>query len=455
MPERKINLSEIQLLLDESRIQAAELLRQGLKRYKPEDLAELLDELDPEDKVRLIAALETEQAAEVIDETDPTSREEVLRVLPSPRISEIVDAMPPDEGADLVSSLPADQQTEILDTVEKEHAEDLRELMEYSPDSAGGMMTTEFVSVGEGASVSETLETLRLHTESETIAYVYIVGAEEKLMGIVSVRDLLEHGPEEKIGAFMERDVVSVGSALDQEDVANTVNRYNLNAVPVVDDQDRMLGIITVDDVLDVIDEEVDEDMFRIAGTVSKDPAREALGKKYIRRLPFLLTTFVGGGLTVVIQYFFRFTTDQLVALTFYIPIILGLSGNVALQASTVMVRSFATGDIELREVFRFLPVEVGAGGLIGITFGLLCGGFTSLIAGVFGASPWLGVTVGVSLAMGTTVAAILGTLVPSFCEWAGIDPAIAAGPFIVTLIDTTAMTIYLGIAAAMFHLLR
>jgi magnesium transporter len=451
---RKIPLSEIKFLLDETRIQALEFLRGQLDRYNPVDLAAVLEDLEPEERVRLLEALETEAAAEVIDETDPASREQVLRVLTSRKISELVDVMPPDEGADLVSSLPTPRQTEVLGTVEQEHAEDLRELMEYAEDSAGGVMTTDFVTVHEHATVSETLDTLRKERESETIVYVYVVDEKGRLLGVVSVRDLLEHLASEKVANFMEGDIVAVDPAMDQEDVANVVNRYNLTVVPVVDESHRILGIVTVDDVLDVIDEEVDEDMYRMAGTVSKDPARDTLVRKFLTRLPFLCTTFVGGGLTVLIQYLFRFTTSELVALTFYIPIILGLSGNVALQASTIMVRSFATGDIELGEVFRLLPMETGTGALIGLCFGAACGVITALVAGGFGASPWLGFVVGLSLASGTTVAATLGILVPSFCEWVGIDPAIAAGPFIVTLIDTAAMTIYLGIAAAMFHML-
>ncbi len=454
MADRKIPLGEVRFLLDESRIQANEILRRDLSRYNPMDLAELLEDLDADEKIRLIQALDLEVAAEVIDETDANSREEILQAFPPERLSQVVDVMPPDEAADLVSGLSSDLQRKILGAVDEEHASDLEELMEYPPDSAGGVMTTDFIAVPGEATVVEILEGLKEKPETETIINVYVVDEEGRLIGVVSVRDLLEHDPKERIGSFMIRDVLSVPLEMDQEAVALEVGRYNLNSVPVVDSIGRLRGVITVDDILDVIDEEVDEDMFRIAGTVSRDPSREPLTRKFLKRFPFLLTTFVGGGLTVLIQYFFRFTTEELVALTFYIPIILGLSGNVALQASTIMVRSFATGDVELREVFKVLPLEVGTGVLIGIAFGLLCGGATAAVAGSFGASPWLGVTVGMSLAAGTSVAGLLGTLVPFLCEWLGIDPAIAAGPFIVTVIDTTAMTLYLGIATAMFALL-
>lgn len=445
-----IRLSEVQFLLDESRIQAAELLRTQLRRFNPQDLAELLEDLDPDDKIRLVEALETETAAEVIDETDGPSREHVLSAFTTEKISEIVEALPPDEGADLVSDLPDEQRDEVLEGIEKKRADDVRELLAYPPDSAGGVMTTEFFTVLETDSVQSALTTLRETPKSETFVDLYVTDVQGKLIGSVAVRDLLEHDPTASIAPLLDREPVSVTPETDQEDVAFAVTKYNLNAVPVVDDNGVLRGVITVDDVIDVIEDEVDEDMYRMAGTASRDPSREPLLKKYLKRMPFLATTFVGGVTTIIIHHLFRTTTEEIVAIAFYVPLIIGLSGNVGLQASTIMVRGFATGDVELHEIMRLLPLEVGTGFLIGLSFGTLCGGVTYFLASSLGATPVLGIVVGVAMTLGTTFAASFGTLIPAFCEWVGIDPAIAAGPFIVTLIDAFVVTLYLAIAAAL-----
>jgi magnesium transporter len=454
MTERKIPLSQVQFLLDESRIYAEEVLRRQLESYNPIDLAEVLKDLEDEGKVRLFLSLGPEARALVLDETDAESRETILASLDVPAISDVVEEMPPDEGADILQQLPEEKGQEVLGEVEQDLAEELSELTRYGKDTAGGMMTTDFVEVDVAATVGEALQKVREEEEAEHVSEVYALDARGRLRGTVDIKTLLERPPDERVSVAMTSDPLSVALDTDQEDVANLVNKYNLPALPVVDVEHVMKGVITLDDVLDVIDEEVDEDMLRIAGTLSRDLVSVPIRKKYVNRLPFLFTTFVGGILTIVIQYSFRFTTDQLVAITFFIPIINGLAGNVGLQSSTIMVRGFATGEIGLDRIHKLLPIEATTGALIGLTFGVLCGVVTAVFAGALNSTALLGVVVGVSLAAATTMASVIGTAVPAFCERVGIDPAVSAGPFIVTLLDTAALLVYLGFATALLQFL-
>jgi magnesium transporter len=447
-----IPISQIQFLLDESKIHAHEMLRKQLRDFDPIDLAASLSDLGHEEKIRLIRALDPESAALVLDETDPDSRSEILEVLDVPVISDLVEALPPDEGADLLQQLPDEKEEEVLGDMPPESAAELRQLTDYDPDTAGGMMTPDFVWVPDTATAEEALSRVKGEEEAEHYGEVYVLDEAQRLVGVIPIQEFLEHPGETVVADFLHEKPRCVELYTDQQDAANLVQKYNLPSLPVVDAQGRMKGVITLDDVMDVIEEEAEEDIFRLAGSISPSLAGEPVRRKYAKRLPFLITTFLGGVMTIVIQYLFRLTTDQLITLTFFIPIINGLSGNVGLQSSTIMVRGFATGEIDFRRVFRLLPREVITGFLIGATFGTICGILTALMAGSLDSRPLLGLVVGISMTCGTTMAAFLGTAVPALCERMGIDPAISAGPFIATLLDSTALLLYLGIATVMIR---
>lgn len=447
-------LQQITSLMDETKARAKRALAKALLEYNAIDLADDLGDLSLQDRVRLFDALSPNIAAEVLDETDSETREQLMLVLPNARIAEIVQAMPPDEGADIIQQLPGERGHRVLSSLDKEAAAVLQRLIEHHPETAGGMMTTDYIWAEETESAAQALRRVS-QKRTEHAGEIFVLDAGGHLKGIVPIQNLLEQPAEQQLYHFMRQDPKRVGLATDQEAVANLVHRYNLPSLPVVDDRDVLQGIITLDDVLDVVENEVDEDMFRIAGAMSRDLDRTPIRKKYLKRFPFLLTTFFGGIMTILIQYTFRFSTEQLVAITFFIPIINGLSGNVGLQSSTIVVRGFATGSINLKRIPRLLPREIATGTLIGSTFGILCGTITALLASAMNAGPMLGLVVGVSMSCGTTIAATLGVIVPATCKKIGIDPAVSAGPFIATLLDSTALLLYLGIATSMMKYLQ
>lgn len=436
-----------------------EHLEKIIGKVAPEDLAQVLSDFSEEEKLLLFKGLPTNEARGIaIEATDPQSQGEILEGLNDEERMALFGELPLDDLVDQLVTLPRAEQAKVIAGLETEEAREVEELRRYAPDTAGGMMNTEFITVDSHFTSRQALETIQGNLNLEVIAYVYVVDEERKLCGVASIRGILEAQPETPITAYMAQSPIAVTVDTDQEEVAAYVDKYNFAAIPVIDPDGRMKGLVTYDDVIDVVQEEHSEDMLRMAGTVAIHPFHESVWKGVFKRLPFLLVTMFGGlGILVVMKGFKGLIEAEHVYTIsiLLIPLLVGLSGNVAIVTSTIVVRGFATGEISRGRLWRALVKEVWIGVTLGILLGLLVAlcltGLLELISGIDGGEPqaplpssfrWVP-----ALALGVSVAfaAFLGGIVPVLCKLTRrIDPAIASGPFVTMLCDLSVSVIFL-----------
>ena len=422
-----------------------------LASERPEDIAEALRHLEEETGQRIFSLLEEESEGavlEYLDEVDPAFRQELLEGLDSRELTEIVETMPLDDAADVLGDLSEDQARQVLDMMEEEEAEEVQELLRYPEDTAGGIMTPTLISVSTNMAVAETIEYLRTKAGTDEVFYVYVVDSEGHLFGTVSLRNLVTARPDTKIQAIADPDPISMNVLADQEEIAGIFRRYDLFAVPVVDDMGKLLGRITIDDVMHVIEEEATEDVYKMAGTDDEELESRSSFRIALIRLPWLLSCLIGSFLSGAVIYTFQMTLDKAIALAAFIPAITATGGNAGLQTSTVTVRGLATGHLDPSHLTGELLKEIRTALIIGIT----CGGLTGGVARFWTGEPVIGLCIGVAMFLAISVAASLGILIPLTFRKIGIDPAISSGPFITTSNDITGLLIYLSLATLLLR---
>ncbi|MFZ5815853.1 MAG: magnesium transporter [Bacillota bacterium] len=422
-------------------------LRDLLTPLHPADLAEILEELEDDQRNAVLHLLTEEAAAEAIAELEPEDQVSILTGMTEERAEAILDEMSADDVADMVGDLPPHQAGAILKLMDAEDATDVRELLGFRPDTAGGIMTTEFISVHSSLTAEEAIDELRRFAPSaETAYYVYVVNQKEQLVGVLSLRELIIATPKALVKDIMRTSVLSVHVNEDQEEVARIVKKYNLLAVPVVDDQDVLRGIITVDDIIDVLEEEATEDLYRAGGVsdAEQDLDLDAdIWPSVKARLPWLMgllfLSLVSGK---VIEHFTPLM-ENVSALAVFITTMAGGAGNAATQALTVMVRGLATGEVEMALFWRVVWREAR----LGLAIGMICGVALGVTATLWHGSAWIGLIVGLAISINLMLAKAAGSVVPMLLQKMGLDPAVASGPFIATVTDTTSMLVYFTIA--------
>lgn len=435
-----------------------ELLSRVIRELKagahPGDLAELIEDLEDRQKKELVELLSDEEAAAIMQEMEEHDQVALVRLLEKKKASAILQEMDADDAVDLLGELPEEEARELL-TLMDDDAVEYRGLLSYPGESAGGIMTTEYISLPGDLPAEEAIGRLReIAPRAETIDYVYVVDEDSRLIGVLSLRDLIAATDGTLLRDIMRRNVISVEAATDQEEVARVVAKYDLLAVPVTGDDGRLLGIVTVDDVLDVIEQEATEDIYKLAGTGNVDGVElvEAPVWKVVRRrLPWLLLSMAGGILSGSVIGIFESTLEAIFILAVFIPVIMDMGGNMGTQSSTIFVRGIATGEIGPADVWRYFFREIR----IGLSMGFLTGILIAIAAYIWQGNFYLGLVVGVSMTATVIVAALIGTLVPLLCNMVRIDPAITAGPFVTTIKDVTGLLIYFGIATLFLAYLR
>lgn len=428
-------------------------LKEYLHEQQPEDIAEYIDRLDSrEEKLTLLRYFDPEDVAIVFFELeDADLMQDLLNSLPEEEALAIAEVIPTDDAVDLLADLEDEEQDQILEYFDDEVADDIRRIMGYDEETAGGLMTTEFVVIPEYVHAEKAIDIIRTFSyDAETIYYIYVIDAWNHLVGIMSLRELIVADPQTKVSDIMNRNVVAVNVHDDQEEVADMIAKYNFLAVPVTDDDGHMAGIITVDDILDVIHEEATEDMYRMAGiSESHDEEDATIFQSYTARMPWLLITILGGiGAGTVLSHF----TDQLsavIALTIFIPMIIGIAGNVGTQSATVTVRSIAMGITDDRSALLTILREA----LIGLGLGITLGCIVGAVATFWQGSPKLGLVVGLAIFINNFTAALMGTVVPLALKKMGIDPAVSSAPFITTAVDVLGLITYALVATLVFNL--
>ncbi len=438
------------------------LLRRGaitnlgkmMGRMHPADVAKVIAHLSSQKEKRTVFELVRGEAerGKVLSELDHGSIPQVLADMPASEVAALLKDLGPDDVGDILGVLPEEQAKEILTLMKTEDSTEIAEILKYPKDTAGGIMTTEFFSLPEDATAQEAIRRLQQATDAEMVFYIYVTDKDEHLVGVLSLRQLLTVPPGTPLKNIMTSDVMSVAVDVDQEEVARQVARYNLLAIPVVEKDNTLVGIITVDDVVDVIREEATEDMLKMAGATEEDALMESSSlDSSRRRLPWLFTNLIGSLVSGWILWLFRFTIQEVVAVVTFIPVIAAMGGNVGLQSSTLIIRGLATGRIELTDVWKVFFREVRIGLILGVT----CGVLLTVVGWLWHGQWFLGMVVGASLTIAFLVSTSMATIMPVFLKRVGVDPAVAAGPFVTTANDISGITIYLALSTVLLEHLR
>ncbi len=438
-------------------------VRRLLKRGAVANLTNLLRRLHPADVARVIVHLDTPQErrtafdlvegiAEQGQVVSELSKEMIPQVLEDSNAADIawmLRFVPADDVAYILGVLPEERSQEILPLMKDEESQEVVNLMAYPKGTAGSIMTTEFFSLPEDTMAQEAIKTLQQDTKAETVFYIYATDQTGKLAGVVSLRELLVLSPTAPLKSMLTRDVISVTVDTDQEEVARQVANYNLLAIPVVADEGRLVGIITVDDVVDVIREEDTKDMLKMAGAAEEDAEMHTSSIQAVGlRLPWLFANLVGSLVSGLILWWFRFTIQEVVAIITFIPVIAAMGGNLGLQSSTLIIRGLATGRVEMSDIWKVVFREMR----IGLALGLICGTLLLAAGWAWQGNGSLGLVVGSALLITFLISASMATVTPLMLKKFKIDPAVAAGPFITTAMDITGVTIYLGLATMMLE---
>ncbi len=426
-------------------------LRELASGLSPGDLSEILRPMSVEDTSRILRMLPPDPLAEVLSEIDNRSLGALFTLLDIDEIADIIEEMPSDDAADLIGELDTDQAAEVLAAMEEEERSEVAELLQYPPESAGGLMGKEFATCTAGQTAGEAVAVLRELDEDdlEETHFVYVLDNEGRLVGQLPLFRLLITDPETLVGEVFEAEPLYVEVDLDQEEVAGFFRTHDLISVPVVDQEMRMVGRITADDVLDVMEEEATEDISLLAG-VSKEEFGEHSSLRVARsRLPWLLGALVGQLGAVLVMSHFEQSIESMVALTFYIPMIMATAGNIGIQTSSVVVRGLATGEVDFYHLGRHLLRELGTAVLTGAAVAA----FIYLISWLISGDPNLSAVLSLSMLLVVLFAAMAGSGIPLMLHRVGVDPAVATGPFITTANDIVSMVIYLGLATLLLSL--
>ncbi len=424
-------------------------LARRLADIHPSDLADLLPDFEPQEQAALFTLLEPERAADVLAELDAETRDELLGLLPTAEIRSILEELEPDEAADVIGEFEPEEILEALEGLEDRS--EIQQLLEYPPETAGGLMTTEFVTLPPHVSVREAIEQARGASETTHRDYLFVTDEAGRPVGRVPLAKLVFSPPDALVADVADPDVHAVAADMDREQVAEIVRRYDLLSVPVTDPSDgSMRGIITVDDVFDAAADEAAEDMYRLAGTGATDPLHQPIWQRALLRLPWLLVTLVPGFIVGSIMRWLGYDMGEEASLLLFLPVMVAMCGNVSIQSSTIMVRGLATGDVRAYRAVTILRREVTVAALVGVACAVIAGGVGWLFFGQMG----YGLVVSVSMLLGILSAAVNGTLIPLGCHGVGVDPALASGPFVTSLNDILGTLIYLGLGAWLLRLL-
>ena len=439
-------LKRIQDSLEQQRLDEAIQLLESLRSA---DQAELFAELDDDDQADLLPRLNPSDSADILENLDDDERAELASALPTATVARIVDEMEPDEAADLLGDLSPQRAQDVLSQLED--PEEVRPLLIHPDDSAGGLMTSEFLALRRRMTAGEAIQALRTwKPEAETIYYLFVVDQEKRLAGVVGLRNLITAPPDTLIRELMNPEVISVKAGTDQEECARILSKYDLLALPVVNDDNVLIGIITVDDVVDVLEAEATEDIQRLGGA-------EPLEKPYLetgvllisrKRIGWLLLLFVTAMLTGTVLRHFQTELASMVALSFFIPLLIGTGGNAGSQTTSTIIRALAVGDLDRRDALRALWHELRAGILLGLGMAVVA----YIRAVTWGSPAPLAETVAIAIFVIVVWANVLGALLPILAARFGLDPPIVSGPVMSTLVDATGLFIYFSIARLLLN---
>ncbi len=436
---------EVRQLLDEDPSQLDEFIDE----IHDEDLADLVEILGHDEAVKMFGALQPDRAAGIFQRLDDEHQEQLVADLGLERIAPIVVEMAADDRADLMRALPESVGEGLLENIERvdpEAAAEVEELNQWPKDSAGGLMTTDYVAVAPTATVADVIEKIRYEgTKAETVYYVFIVGRQGRLHGVASLRDILLAQPTDKIEDVMTENVHAVSPTTDQEEVARTMAKYDFAALPVVGPMHKLLGVITVDDVMDVLTEEAGEDAERMAGM---EPIEESYFRvpfwKFIRkRVVWLVVLFVGEFFTGTALRSYDKIISAVSTLSFYVPLLISTGGNSGSQSASLIIRGLATGEITTKDSWKILRRELAQG----LVMGVILGTVGALRVFMWGDGHLFAATIFITLIGNVIGGCVVGSMFPLLLRRIGLDPATSSAPFIASLVDVIGIVVYFNVA--------
>jgi magnesium transporter len=442
----KILLESIKRLL---RRDATSHLLKIVKKTHAADLALVFNSLSINNQRRLFDLIDDVVIkSEVFSNLDEDTFLGLVDGMDLDDVVEILDLMPRDDVADLLGRLPVEKSDAILEKMKKEGSEEVEGLLHYEDDTAGGIMVPEFIALQEDATAGEAIQSLQKeHLDVEMPFYLYVVDANGKLIGVSSLRQLVVVPPNTPLKDFMITDVFAVRTDMDQEEVAKIVARYDILAVPVVDDTNKLVGIVTVDDVIDIIREEATEDILKMAGVGGEEFVETQSVLRSTRiRLPWLSASCIGGIIAFFIIGHFEGSLKKLAYLAAFIPVIMGMGGNIGTQTSTIVVRGLATGRLNIGDTWGVVFKELTVGFILGTVYGIMIGAVAQLRY----STAIVAMSVGLAVISSMAIAALVGSIVPMGFARINIDPAVATGPFVTTAIDIVSVYFYFQIATTL-----
>ncbi|MDQ0155682.1 magnesium transporter [Robertmurraya andreesenii] len=447
MTEDQITLYIIKALKENKRKEFETIVDE----LQPYDIAQIYEDLPEKHRTRFLFFLHINNLADLLQELDSEEQIDVLNRLGIEKSGKVLDMMDNDDLASLLEDLSPEKIEALLAGMKKEESQIVQDIMNYPPETAGRLMTNRFVWIRDYYSVREAVDKLKTFAElAETINYLYVIDQNRRLVGVVSYRDLLIADMTEKIRDIMYERVIYVLEETDQEEVARLIERYDFLAIPVVNKEHILMGIITVDDIIDVVIREANEDIEKLSASgKSIDFDTKSFVAAY-RRLPWLVLLLFIGVISGSIISSYEATLDKVVALAFFMPMISGMTGNTGTQSLAVVVRGLASNDIDRRVITRLIFREL----TVGIIIGVICGVLISVIALIWQGNMVLGLVVGSSLLITLIIGTLAGTVIPIILYRLKIDPAIASGPLITTLNDIFSLVIYFGIATMFLNYL-
>ena len=427
-----------------------ETILEQIDEIHPVDFLEALGEFD-DDPLIILEKLPDEYVALLLDYAEDDEKFNLLSLFSKNRQAQIISEMSSDELVDLLGTLDEDEQNEIITNMNTEEVEEVKALLSYDPESAGGIMATEFISIKETDTVNETINYLRtMAPDSETPYYIYVVDDLDVLKGVVPLRQIIVSTPDTLIKDIMIENIISAPVDMDQEEVSHIFEKYGFMAIPVVDHNGEILGIITVDDVMEIMKEEYTEDMFRLAGLDEEEKVAGTVIGAIKSRLPWLLVNLVTATLAAKTVSLFENTIAQIVALATFMPMVAGMGGNAGSQTLTLIIRGIAIGEINYENQAGILKKEIAIGIINGLCLGLVVG-----VLGYFWVgSLAFGFVIGTAMLLNLIVATISGYLVPILLKKVGIDPALASAVFVTTVTDVLGFFFFLGLATVMLQYL-
>ena len=428
-------------------------LRQSLAEMNEADVAALMEELEEEKLLRVFRILPKNLAADVFSYLETDTQQTIITALSDRETANIINNLMADDATDLLEEMPANVVTKILENANAETRRDINHLLRYPEDSAGSIMTVEYVDFKESFTVERAIAHIReVGLDSETINVCYVLDAQRRLLGTVALRYLLLSEPDKRIGDIMHENVIALGTLMDQEEVAAQFKKYDFTTMPVVDNENRLVGIITVDDIVDIMEEETTEDMEKMAAIVPSDKPymRTGIFETFKKRIPWLLLLMISATFTGAILKNFEDALSVCSVLIAFIPMIMDTGGNAGGQASVTVIRGLSLGEIEYRDVPRVVWKEIRVAFLCG--FCLAAANFCKLMlydrTGVM-----VALVICITLMSAVLMAMLVGCILPIGAKRLGFDPAVMASPFITTIVDAVALLIYCTVASVMLGL--